>query len=128
MVTQTTWAPACTSDRYRSSLRRTASAELRRSVTSTAISATPAMLPSGSCEGNQEKAQCRSSGAAAPAPGPSPAAAGGPAPASPGALAARLTGRLDSNSGWPSASTCRTADSARAASGAGQTCDGSSPT
>ena len=128
VVTQTTWAPACTSERYRSSLRRTASAELRRSVTSTAISATPAMLPSGSCEGNQEKAQCRSSWAV-PSPGPSPAPADGRAVhVAGGAAAPRLTGRLDSNSGWPSASTCRTADSARAASGPGQTCDGSSPT
>ena len=61
VVTQTTWAPACTSERYRSSLRRTASAEFCRSVTSTAISATPAMFPSGSCEGNQENAHWRSS-------------------------------------------------------------------
>ena len=45
VVTQTTWAPACTSDRYRSSLLRTASAEFWRSVTSTAIRATPVMFP-----------------------------------------------------------------------------------
>src|SRR5262249_56098915 len=58
VVPHTTCPAACTRGRYRSSLRRTASSELRRSVTSTAISATPLMAPSGSCEGNQENDQC----------------------------------------------------------------------
>ncbi len=62
VVTHTTCAPACTSDRYRSSLRRTASSELRRSVTSTAMSATPLMAPSGSWDGNQENDQCLACG------------------------------------------------------------------
>ena len=59
VVTQTTCAPACTSERYRSWLRRSASSCLRRSVMSAAISTTPVISPSPSCEGNHENDQCR---------------------------------------------------------------------